>query len=153
VPIYRFWSPLNQTHFYTASLAERDSIIAGYPTSVWTYEGVAFHAFLTRAPGAVPLYRFWSPRLSGHFFTASTDEKDEIIANYPASTWAYEGVAFYVYPADSTVPETLAVSRFWSPRSQHHFYTASVQEKDLVISSYPAYIWTYEGDNFRVPAS
>ncbi len=152
-PVYRFWSPENSTHFYTASLEERDSIVASYPTSTWTYEGEAFRAFLTQKPGTVPLFRFWSPRLSGHFYTASAEERDGIIASYPKSTWTYEGVAFYVYPVDTTVPNTSAVSRFWSPQNQHHFYTASVEEKNIVLRSYPANIWTYEGDTFRVPAS
>ena len=153
VEVYRFWSPKNSTHFYTASLAERDSIIASYPTSIWTYEGVAYRAFLTAQPGTVPLYRFWSPRLSGHFYTASGEEKDSIIASYPTSTWTFEGVAFYVYPTSSVVAGTAAVSRFWSPKNQHHFYTASVSEKNSIIASYPTSIWTYEGDAFRVPVS
>ncbi|MFC5502326.1 hypothetical protein ACFPJ4_08760 [Lysinimonas soli] len=153
VSVYRFWSPKNSTHFYTASVSERDTIIASYPTSVWTYEGVAYNAFLTQESGTIPLYRFWSPRLSGHFYTASESEKNSIIAGYPSSTWTFEGVAFYVYPTDTTVAGTVAVSRFWSPQNQHHFYTASVSEKNSVIASYPAEIWTYEGDTFRVPST
>ena len=115
VAVYRFWSPKNSTHFYTASLAERDSIIANYPSSIWTYEGIAYNAFLTQVAGTIPLYRFWSPRLSGHFYTASEDEKNSIIANYPSSTWSFEGIAFYVYPMNTNVAGTLAVSRFWEP--------------------------------------
>lgn len=152
VEVYRFWSPRYSTHFYTASLAERDSIIASFARSTWTYEGVAYRAFTTQVDGTIPLYRFWSPRLNGHFFTASIDERNATIANFPASTWTYEGVAYYVYPGDTPVEGTVAVSRFWSPRNQHHFYTASVAEKNSVITGYPASVWTYEGDTFRVPA-
>ena len=151
VAVYRFWSPKNSTHFYTASLAERDSIIANYPASIWTYEGVAYTAFLSPQAGTIPLYRFWSPLLSGHFYTASESEKNSVIASYPTSTWSSEGVAFYVYPSDTTLTGTVAVSRFWSPTNRHHFYTASVAEKSSVIANYPSSIWTYEGDSFRVP--
>lgn len=126
--------------------------MANYPTSIWTYEGVAYNAFLTPQPGTVPLYRFWSPLLSGHFYTASESEKNSIVAGYPASTWSFEGVAFYVYPPNTSVTGTVAVSRFWSPTNQHHFYTASIAEKNSVIANYPAAIWTYEGDTFRVPS-
>jgi len=40
-PVYRFYNRKNGTHFYTASLAERDSVVAklGY---LYTYEGEAF---------------------------------------------------------------------------------------------------------------
>ncbi len=152
VAIYRFWSPANSTHFFTASAAEKDAILRTYPATTWTYEGVAFRAFPTQVAGTVPLFRFWSPRLSGHFFTADSGEKDSIIANYPPSTWTFEGTAFFVYPADSAAAATTAVSRFWSPTSQHHFYTASVAERDGIIAAYPQRIWTYEGDTFRVPA-
>lgn len=40
--VYRFWSPDNKHHFYTASAAERDQVIANYPPNVWTYEGPQF---------------------------------------------------------------------------------------------------------------
>ena len=153
VSVYRFWSPTDSSHFYTASASERDSIIANYPASVWTYEGVAYTAFLTQQPGTIPLYRFFSPSLGGHFYTASPSEKNSIIANYSRSIWSYEGVAFYVYPVTTTTPGTMAVSRFWSPSSQRHFYTASVPEKAAVIADYPPSIWTYEGDNYRVPST
>ncbi len=152
VEIYRFWSASNSTHFYTASVDERNSIVASYPRSVWSYEGVAYRAFTTQIDGTIPLFRFWSPRLNGHFYTASSDERDFTVATYPASTWTFEGVAYYVYPSTSSVAGTTAVSRFWSPRNQHHFYTASAAEKNSVIAGYPASMWTYEGDTFRVPA-
>lgn len=40
--VSRFWSPDNRHHFYTASDAERDAVIANYPAHVWTYEGPQF---------------------------------------------------------------------------------------------------------------
>ena len=40
--VYRFWSPDHQHHFYTSSVAERDQVIANYPSHVWTYEGPQF---------------------------------------------------------------------------------------------------------------
>lgn len=152
VPIYRFWSPQNRTHFFTASAAEKDMILLTYPAATWTYEGVAFRAFPTPVAGTVPLFRFWSPRLRGHFFTADGGERDYVTTHYPSSIWTFEGTAFYVYPNDSSVAGTVAVSRFWSPRYQHHFYTASVEEKVGIISGYPREVWTYEGDAFLVPA-
>ncbi|MCU1544527.1 MAG: hypothetical protein JWM50_2392 [Microbacteriaceae bacterium] len=150
-PVYRFWSPLYNGHFFTISAAERDSIIATYPASTWSYEGPAFEAFTTQVAGTVPLYRFWSPRMNGHFYTTSAAEKEHILQVYDRDTWTYESVAYFVYPVDTAVANTATVARFWSPTYQHHFYTASGAERDSVMTRYSADIWTYEGDNFRVP--
>lgn len=40
-PLFRFWSNTYKGHFYTTSVAERDSVIATNPN--WKYEGVAFY--------------------------------------------------------------------------------------------------------------
>jgi len=43
-PVYRFWSPAGQCHFYTISERERDKLIEQYADR-WTYEGPAFYAW------------------------------------------------------------------------------------------------------------
>lgn len=149
-PVYRFWSSTYQGHFYTASAAERDAIITRWPT-IWAYEGEAYRAHTAPAPGTVPLYRFWSAEYNGHFYTASAAERDGVISRW-SRTWSYEGVAYHVYPSDSTAPNTVAVSRFWSPSARHHFYTASAGERDGVIARWSS-TWNYEGETFRVPAA
>lgn len=151
-PVYRFWSPTLQVHFYTISEQEKAGILARYPSSLWTYEGVGFNGFTSPVPGTVPLFRFWSPRLGDHFYTTNAAERDYIIGHYDLNTWRYEGVAYYVYPMATTVPNTLSIARFWSPRLQNHFYTANPTERDLVIRDYPDTTWSYEDDEFRVPA-
>ncbi len=152
-PVYRFWSPTNQTHFFTIDPAERDFIMRNYSSQIWTFEGVAYDAFSTQVTGSVPLYRFYSPKNRGHFFTTNVQERDQVISSYPRDIWTYEGVAYFVYPADTTVESTVTVARFWSPKNQHHFYTANAGERDSVRSSYPANIWTFEGSPFRVPVT
>lgn len=42
VPVYRFYQVRNGSHFYTASDAERDTVIANWPT-IYRYEGPAFY--------------------------------------------------------------------------------------------------------------
>jgi Tol biopolymer transport system component len=95
-PVHRFWSRKNSAHFFTISAQEKSIIESSYPDDVWHYEGVAFCASTTQTAGTKPLYRFWSDKLSGHFFTSNPQEKDSIIANYPTNVWRYEGVAYYV---------------------------------------------------------
>ena len=151
--MYRFWSSAYNGHFYTISRAERDHIIASYPTNVWAYESVAYGAFGTQVPGTIPLYRFWSSAYNGHFYTASEAEKKYVIASYDDFTWKYESVAYYVYPSSLKDTSTKPVARFWGPTYKHHFYTASAAEAAHVKANYPDQIWTYESDPFRVPVA
>ena len=150
VPVYRFWSAKYEGHFYTADPVERDTVISRW-SNVWAYEGQRYTAYATQVLGTVPLYRFWSARYNGHFYTADPVERDTVIARWP-DVWSYEGVAYYVYPLTPTEPNTVPVARFWSASAQHHFYTASAAERDTVRSRWPN-VWKYEGDNFRVPSA
>jgi len=150
--VYRFWSPKNSTHFYTMNVSERDTIISTFPLDEWTYEGPAYQAFSTQQPGTVPLYRFWSPTFRGHFYTSAEAEKNAVIADYDDATWTFENTAYFVYPVDASVANSLPVARFWSPTNRHHFYTASAEEAARV-KLYPADVWTYERFDFRVPSS
>jgi len=44
-PVYRFWSSINKTHFFTSSESEKDYIIATYPEEKWKYGGIAWYAY------------------------------------------------------------------------------------------------------------
>lgn len=99
----------------------------------------------------MPLYRFWSDTLRGHFYTADPVEKAKVMGTGP-DVWHYEQIAYYVYPANSTLKDTVAVTRFWSPVFHHHFYTASPAERDHVVSTWPD-AWSLEGPRFKVPAT
>jgi len=94
----------------------------------------------------VPVYRFWSPLVSRHFYTISEAERDLLIANYPVSVWAFEGVVYYVYARESE-PGLMPVHRFWSPITSGHFYTINEAERDLLIDEQAA-VWAHEGPAF-----
>lgn len=96
VPIYRFWSDAYQGHFYTAGEAEKDSVIANYPDNIWRFEGVAYYAYPITSSVGNTVYRFWSDVNGHHFYTASTAEKDHIIANYPDDVWRHDGSVWKV---------------------------------------------------------
>ena len=148
VPVFRFYSPVFQSHFYTVDPVERDRILAQWPGQ-WSYEGYAYSAYTTQVVGTVPLFRFWSESFHGHFYTADPSERDRVRSTWP-DTWAYEGVAYYVYPVNFTGPNTTPVYRFWGSAVHHHFYTASSTERDSVIRRYPD-VYSYESERFRVP--
>ncbi|MCI5150713.1 MAG: hypothetical protein D3916_15240 [Candidatus Electrothrix sp. MAN1_4] len=135
-PVYRFWSSVHESHFYTISEDEKDHVIADLPN--WEYEKIAFYAYENQEAGTLPVYRFWSSVHQSHFYTISEEEKDYVIANLP--NWDYEKIAYYAY--DYQKAGTLPVYRFWSSVHESHFYTISEEEKDYVIANLPN--WDYE---------
>jgi hypothetical protein len=94
-PVYRFWSNSLKGHFYTIDESERNRLINQY-SYVWTYEGVAFYAYpVGKQPSwARPVYRFWSPAWSTHFYTISEAEKASMQTKH-SDIWTYEGIAWY----------------------------------------------------------
>jgi predicted phosphodiesterase len=143
VPVWRFWSPVLGTHFYTLDEDEKDWLLQTYP-DVWTLEGVACRAFVSREdPDLVPVYRFWSAWLCSHFYTIDENEKDWLLQTYP-DVWMFEGVAFYAYPAGRAPAGTMPVYRFWSSMLGGHFYTTSDAERFKLLSGYGS-VWQQEG--------
>ena len=143
VPVWRFWSPVLLDHFYTANQTERDLLLHEY-SDVWTDEGTAYGAHLAADDAnMVPVYRFWSPPLTSHFYTASETER-EFVQTDLSDFWTYEGIAFYVYPAGSQPPGTVAVHRSWSDLLGSHFYTADDFES-FAVTNYWSSVWTDEG--------
>ena len=143
-PIHRFYSEQFQAHFYTISEGEKDHIIATYPPYTWNYEGIAYNALPNHESGTSPIHRFYSLTNKKHFYTISEDEKSRLIGGmYPEAQFQYEGVAWYAsqYPTSHTRP----LHRFYSENSAVHFYTASEEEKNHLIATYPPTIWGYEG--------
>jgi hypothetical protein len=98
LPVYRFWSPVLLSHFYTMSEGEKNKLIDQY-SDVWTFEGIAFFAFTAdqRPAETAPMYRLWNRQTGCHRYTFSETERDELINNFP-DIWIYEGIAWYTYP-------------------------------------------------------
>jgi hypothetical protein len=102
VPVYRFYNTKTGHHFFTTSAAERDMVQRestepgyGQPGALWTfvYEGEAFRAFTDpNHADATAVYRFYSPSLDRHFFTASADEAAQIRLT---GLWTDEGVGYW----------------------------------------------------------
>jgi alpha-tubulin suppressor-like RCC1 family protein len=144
--VYRFWSPVLQSHFYTIDPNEKDWLIKAYP-NVWTYEGPVFRAAATsNSPGLAPVYRFWSLAGQGHFYTINPSEK-KYLTDYWSKAWTLEGVAFYAYPEGSQSPVSKPVYRFFRPNEGSHFYTIDPSEGDWLLKTYPQ-IFTAEGVAF-----
>jgi len=97
LPLYRFWKPSDDTHFYTIKESEKQKLIDNY-SHMFTYEGPAYYAYgIAQHPlGTLPVYRFWKPSGNTHFFTIRESEKDKLIALF-SHIVTFEGIAWYAY--------------------------------------------------------
>ncbi len=58
-PLYRFFDRKRGVHFYTASEAEKDTVLTTLG-DVYQYDGVVTYISLTPEPGTQPVYRFYN---------------------------------------------------------------------------------------------
>jgi len=90
LPVCRFYSPVFNTHFYTADAAE--CALVKHNTD-WVYEKSPFNTlepYDATCSGAAPVYRFY--HAGDHRYTADTGIRDAMLAR----GWTYEGIAFCV---------------------------------------------------------
>ncbi|MGV8082752.1 MAG: hypothetical protein AB2L09_03825 [Coriobacteriia bacterium] len=144
LPIYRFYNMKTGSHFYTASETERYTVIKKYPT-VYKFEGIAYSTNTANTANSVPLYRFYNVKTGTHFYTASEDEKNSVLAKWP-TIFKLEGVAYYV---SSTTENATPIYRFYNKKNGTHFYTASADEKNTVIAKWPK-VYTFEGIGYYI---
>lgn len=88
---------------------------------------------VSKAVARATMYRFYNKRTGAHFYTISTAERDQVIANMPDFT--YEGAAYEVYGQTGT--GLSPVYRFYNTRTGTHLYTISESEKTTIQASYP----------------
>ncbi len=84
-PVYRFWSPASQRHFYTASESEKEAVIAESTSDSWTCEGIVFYAFgeKNRPADVAAVYRLWDAERGFSWATtpsAGSDVREDSVA-------------------------------------------------------------------------
>lgn len=94
------------------------------------------------------IYRFFNRNNGTHFFTASSTERDTVIATL--SNFNYEGAAFSAVA--TSLSDTTPVYRFYNTANGSHFYTASEGEKNNVISTLSG-TYNYEGVAYQAVTS
>jgi hypothetical protein len=146
-PIYRFYNKKNGSHFYTASEAERYTVITKWPDT-YSFEGPAYSVNTTSPANSAPLYRFYNKKNGSHFYTASLDEANSVIMNL-SRVYDFEGPAYNV---SMTPVGSVPVYRFYRPASGSHFYTISLDEANSVILKWPT-VYNFEGIAYYVALS
>ena len=99
-------------------------------TGKGNYTGTATGTF--KIVESVPMFRLYNPNSGEHFYTKSTEERD----NLKKLGWQYEGIGWYA-PSSSNTP----VYRLYNPNGGDHHYTVSVNERDMLKKAG----WKYEG--------
>jgi hypothetical protein len=133
-PVYRFYNKRSGSHFYTASVVERDTLIAKL-SAAYSLDGVAFTVNTLNPDNNTPLYRFYNRENGSHFYTASESEKANIIAAM-SDDYVYDGPAYNV--STTKVAGAATVYRFYNKSNGSHFYTASESEKANVVANLSA---------------
>jgi uncharacterized protein YkwD len=123
VPVYRFYNAISGAHFFTASLAERDSLRA-QPGSAFAYEGPAFQVSSQSAPNLSPVYRFFNSATGVHFYSISEDEKNHILQALPQ--YHLDGVAYYA--SKTAIEGYRPLYRAYVVNKGFHFYSVNATE-------------------------
>jgi hypothetical protein len=84
---------------------------------------------------ALPLYRYWNPGNTDHFYTTNWGELE-----YGRSGWNIEGVAGWLPDASFSSCGAVPLHRYWNVGIGDHFYTTNWGEL-----GYGKNGWTYEG--------
>ena len=94
-------------------------------------------------PATLYVYRFYSPSVKRHLYTANENEAQYIIDNM-AGTWEFEGGSFTVRES-SNCPANQSVYRFYSQALKTHMYTMDEAEKNYISTTFSRELWSYEG--------
>ena len=124
VPLYRYLNEVAgcHDHFYSTNKGELGDGKNGYKC-----EGIAGFVYPENAIkiNLVPLHRYFNPKIGDHFYTTKLDE----LGKDGKDGYRYEGIAAKVFPEyDHTVPNLVALHRYFNTKSGDHFYTTNLEE-------------------------
>lgn len=140
--IYRFLNSETGTHFYTASIEERNALISG--DASLTYQGNVFDSNATEAGGGAAVVRFFNTMTGTHFYTADTEEAANIRSNLPQFT--EEGVEFFAHTSEGS--GRTALFRYFNAENGSHLFTTSETGPETSITTVGQY--SYEGIAYYV---
>jgi hypothetical protein len=143
VSVYRFYDKKSGSHFYTASESEKNMVLARL-SSTYSLDGLAYTINAASPANSSPLYRFYNKKNGSHFYTASEDEKNSVLANLSA-TYSLDGPAYDV--CLTPVSGATTVYRFYNKKNGSHFYTADESEKNSVLA-YLSATYSLDGPAF-----
>ncbi len=90
----RLYNRVSGSHFYTASPGEAADALAKWP-NVFSMDGPTYAVNPGPVSNSLPVYRFYNLKNGSHFYTASEDEKNSVLANY-GNVYRLDGPAFWI---------------------------------------------------------
>jgi hypothetical protein len=103
-PLYRLRATFNSDWLFTTDENEKNSAISkGYAN-----EGIACSVPTISAAGTTPLYRYFQVNSGSHYYTT-----DFGVLGTGRGSYAYEGVAFYVYNSSSVRSNLVPLYRYF----------------------------------------
>lgn len=138
--VFRFFNNSNGAHFFSANVAERDSVRIN--NLALGYEGPVFSVASAPGAGLSPVYRFYNTSNGAHFYTIDEGERASILANAP--WYRLEGVAWYARQNANPGAGSIPVYRFYVKSLGTHLYTVSASERDYIIQNL-GFNYNYEG--------
>ena len=105
VPLYQYYKKEVEDHFYTTNSQEIGTTTPGHiGNDGYKFERIAGYCYSTPTEYTVPLYRYWNPQISDHFYTTnSADIGTTIYGQTGKHGYISEGIACYVYHFDPHV--------------------------------------------------
>lgn len=144
-PVYRFYKLTDGSHFFTNNENEKTVVLRS--PGIYRYEGVAFYSYPTQVAGSTAVYRFYNFTQGVHFYT-SNEQEFRTVRDTAASTFRYEGIAYYSLPSETTA--STPVQRFYKFRQGVHFYTSNQAEANALKNTASA-TYRYEGVSYYLP--
>lgn len=136
--VYRLYNPNSGEHMFTRNAGEAAALAALGWNNETPADGDA--AITVDDPDAAPVYRVYNPNEGKHHFTKDAEEAKFL----DSIGWNMEGIAFFVYDAESGAgnPEY----RVYNPNTGDHHWTSDAAEKDALV----ALGWNDEGVAWNV---
>jgi len=99
VPVYRYFKHDVKDHFYTTNTNEIGVLTAGMTGKHgYVCEGILGYISPTQIPGTVPVYRYWKPSDSDHFYTTNTSEIGVVVVGSSGNHgYVCEGILGYAF--------------------------------------------------------
>lgn len=143
-PLFRFHNTQASGTYLFANNQEAQAIRNNFPN--FQQEGIAFNVGVTPGDDLIPIYRFQNRLQTGTYLYVGEGERQNIIRNF-ANTFSEEGLAFYVYGADSNRGED--IFRFQSLSNPSTYIFVKEAEKNNIMANLSNQ-FAFEGVAFEV---
>jgi hypothetical protein len=130
--VYQFKGKRTGAYFYTASEAERYSLMA-HASRRWTFQGVAFTIDTSATSNTAPLYRLYNERSGRYTFTASVSERDKLLRLRYAKKPYYHVDGVTTYVSLTATQGATPVYRLFNTRRNTFYLTRSLAWANTLV--------------------